>query len=336
MANEFTTADTYLTSIPEGTSTSLDVIAGTNTALVQFGLNSIPAGTTGAQIAAAQMTVFVNKVVTPGVLNFSVVSSPWIEATTDLASSPAISGSPFYTTSFSVGAASTFVTLDVTAQVQSWLDNPGTNFGIAISSTGSMLLDSKESSATSHPAMLNISLTGPQGPAGQTGPIGPPGTPGATGPIGQTGPIGAPGTQGAPGTPGTTGPPGQTGSIGPPGTPGAPGAPGATGPQGPAGPAGTTGIFGTNSLNVNQGNATGATCTIGSVMLVAGVVYADNWLPADGRTIPINGNTALFSLVGTTYGGNGATNYGLPDLRSAAPNGTTYVICYQGTFPGED
>lgn len=71
-------------------------------------------------------------------------------------------------------------------------------------------------------------------------------------------------------------------------------------------------------------------------MLVAGVVYANNYLPADGRTIPISGNTALFSLVGITYGGNGTSNFGLPDLRSAAPNNTTYVICVTGTFPGEN
>ncbi|HXB65061.1 MAG TPA: phage tail protein [Solirubrobacteraceae bacterium] len=101
------------------------------------------------------------------------------------------------------------------------------------------------------------------------------------------------------------------------------------------------GSFGNSSLTFGQGNETGATCTVGEVVLDAGVVYADNWLPADGRVIPISGNTALFSLVGITYGGNGTTNFGLPNLSyldphsqgsSAAPQ---YMICVSGTFPGE-
>ena len=39
------------------------------------------------------------------------------------------------------------------------------------------------------------------------------------------------------------------------------------------------------------------------------------WLPADGRLIPIAQNTALFSLLGTVYGGDGRVTFALPDLR---------------------
>ncbi|MCU1245341.1 MAG: microcystin dependent protein, partial [Acidobacteria bacterium] len=39
----------------------------------------------------------------------------------------------------------------------------------------------------------------------------------------------------------------------------------------------------------------------------------------DGQLLPINQNQALFSLLGTTYGGDGRVNFGLPDLRSRAP-----------------
>ncbi len=56
-------------------------------------------------------------------------------------------------------------------------------------------------------------------------------------------------------------------------------------------------------------------------------------LPADGRLLSIALNSALFSLMGTTYGGNGSTNYALPDLRAAAPNGLTYTVCDQGIYP---
>jgi len=56
-------------------------------------------------------------------------------------------------------------------------------------------------------------------------------------------------------------------------------------------------------------------------------------MPADGQLLTINGATALFSLLGVTYGGNGTSNFALPDLRSMAPDGLTYVICTTGTFP---
>ena len=44
-----------------------------------------------------------------------------------------------------------------------------------------------------------------------------------------------------------------------------------------------------------------------------------SWATCDGQLLPINQNQALFSLLGTTYGGNGQTNFGLPDLRGRVP-----------------
>ena len=43
------------------------------------------------------------------------------------------------------------------------------------------------------------------------------------------------------------------------------------------------------------------------------------WATCDGQLLPINQNQALFALLGTTYGGNGQTNFALPDLRGRAP-----------------
>lgn len=43
------------------------------------------------------------------------------------------------------------------------------------------------------------------------------------------------------------------------------------------------------------------------------------WAWCDGQLLPLSQNTALFSLLGTTYGGNGATNFALPDLQGRAP-----------------
>ena len=47
------------------------------------------------------------------------------------------------------------------------------------------------------------------------------------------------------------------------------------------------------------------------------------WALCDGQLLPINQNQALFSLLGTTYGGNGTTNFALPDLRGRTPMGAT-------------
>ena len=45
------------------------------------------------------------------------------------------------------------------------------------------------------------------------------------------------------------------------------------------------------------------------------------WSTCEGQLLPIAQNTALFSLLGTTYGGDGRTSFGLPDLRGRAPIG---------------
>jgi microcystin-dependent protein len=43
------------------------------------------------------------------------------------------------------------------------------------------------------------------------------------------------------------------------------------------------------------------------------------WAWCDGQLLPLSQNTALFSLLGTTYGGNGKSNFALPDLQGCAP-----------------
>lgn len=60
---------------------------------------------------------------------------------------------------------------------------------------------------------------------------------------------------------------------------------------------------------------------IGQVMM-AGFDFAPRfWALCNGQLLPINQNQALFSLLGTQYGGNGTTNFALPDLRSRTPIG---------------
>ena len=43
------------------------------------------------------------------------------------------------------------------------------------------------------------------------------------------------------------------------------------------------------------------------------------WATCDGQILPINQNQSLFSLLGTTFGGDGKTSFGLPDMRSRVP-----------------
>ncbi len=60
---------------------------------------------------------------------------------------------------------------------------------------------------------------------------------------------------------------------------------------------------------------------LGEMMLVGGNFCPVNWLPANGALLSIAQNSALYSLLGTTYGGDGQTTFGLPDLRGRVPLG---------------
>ena len=58
---------------------------------------------------------------------------------------------------------------------------------------------------------------------------------------------------------------------------------------------------------------------IGQITMFAGTFAPRNWAFCDGQLLPISGNSALFSLLGTTYGGDGRTTFQLPDLRGRVP-----------------
>jgi microcystin-dependent protein len=66
---------------------------------------------------------------------------------------------------------------------------------------------------------------------------------------------------------------------------------------------------------------------IGYTTLFAGNFAPKNWAFCAGQIINIASNTALFSILGTTYGGNGTTTFALPDLRGR-------TVVGQGTGPG--
>ncbi len=54
---------------------------------------------------------------------------------------------------------------------------------------------------------------------------------------------------------------------------------------------------------------------IGQIVMFGGNFAPRGWALCDGQLLPISQNQALFSILGTTYGGDGRTTFGLPDLR---------------------
>jgi microcystin-dependent protein len=61
---------------------------------------------------------------------------------------------------------------------------------------------------------------------------------------------------------------------------------------------------------------------LGQIMAVAFEFTPKGWAQCNGQLLPISENTALFSLLGTMFGGDGRTTFGLPDLRGRAAIGT--------------
>lgn len=205
-----------------------------------------------------------------------------------------------------------------------------------------LLISNEESTVVN----LQAGVPGPPGPQGPTGPTGPSQGPvGATGPTGPTGIQGPQGITGARGFTGPTGPTGQTGQTGedgiavsstPPGntgilwvdstevSSGIQGVTGPTGPQGaigPTGPQGVTGPTGSQGITGPTGSQgvigpTGPSLPAGVINQFAGSSAPEGWLLCSGQNVSRSTYSALFSVIGTTYGsGDGSTTFGLPDLR---------------------
>lgn len=191
-------------------------------ALLQFDLGGLPPGTTADEIASASLRIYVNQVVSAGQIAVYVVNGPWSEATVNGRNQPTLGA--LVLGSIPVTGSNAFIRIDVTPLVKSWVIGSVANNGIAIlpdpSSRRAMevYLDSKENTASSHPAQLDITLAGPAGPAGPQG---------IQGPVGPQGVMGPQGAAGAPGPAGIQGLAGPQGSAG---------VQGVAGPQGPVGP----------------------------------------------------------------------------------------------------
>ena len=73
-------------------------------------------------------------------------------------------------------------------------------------------------------------------------------------------------------------------------------------------------------------------CFTGQIEAFAFGLIPNGWLPCDGREVQILEYSALYSLLGTTYGGNGRTTFKLPDLRGRVPMGRSDAT---GNPPGK-
>src|SRR5688500_7364451 len=75
---------------------------------------------------------------------------------------------------------------------------------------------------------------------------------------------------------------------------------------------------------------------IGEIRIFAGNFPPNGWVFCDGQLMPISENDAMFTLLGTTYGGDGQETFGIPDLRSRVPIhqgaglGSTYILGENG------
>jgi len=327
---------------PNGSSPVMNV-GRDDTGLVQFDLSGFSPNT---QVTSAYIQLFVAKVRRPGALSFTLVTSSWSESTATWSMRPTVAGAPF--ASIEVDADNSFIVVPVLLQTQNWIDNPATNFGIAITGSGgtTVYLDTKENATTAHAPQLLLTVAQPAGPNGAAGPTGPTGATGAAGIMGATGPAGATGITGSPGptgaagahgAAGVSGVTGSTGAIGPTGPagttgPGGPTGPtGSRGPTGPTGPLGSTGVLGSTGA-VGGTGPTGSTGPMGNT----GSAGGGGSTGPQGLTGPTgpSGNTGSQGAAGPTgnQGPPGSTG-SIGPTGATGPQGTHGPIGDSNAFP---
>ena len=71
---------------------------------------------------------------------------------------------------------------------------------------------------------------------------------------------------------------------------------------------------------------------IGQLLLVPYNFVPQGWASCEGQLIPISQNTALYSLLGTRFGGDGRNTFALPNLETPAEE-LQWVIAIQGIYP---
>lgn len=153
-------------------------IGGGNRALLRFHLTVLPPNLSPSQVVKATLMLHVNRVSVAGAVRVAQLSGPFDEVTVTQGNAP-----PAGVAVAQFTPVQGLNLIDITSTVQQWVTVPGSAFGLDLSaepsSAASILIDSRENTATSFPAEIRLVLSGP---AGSQGPMGPTGATGATGP----------------------------------------------------------------------------------------------------------------------------------------------------------
>ena len=147
-----------------GTAVTLGVVNSATSiqnAYIQFDLSSVPAGYTSNNVAKATLKLYVASVAKAGTFNIDFVNGAWTEKTITESLAPALGTTIASGVSLTSANVNDYVLIDVTTAVGEWLNGSQANDGIALvaNSPLSATFDSKENTAQSHPAELDIVFT---------------------------------------------------------------------------------------------------------------------------------------------------------------------------------
>ncbi len=141
-----------------GTAGTLDVSSAADTVFIRFDLTAVPASYTGAFIAKATLKLYVNTVTTAGSFNVDLVNGTWTEKTIDYSKEPALGTTIAASVPLTTASKGTYVEIDITPAMVEWLNGTQPNDGIALVANSPLVatFDSKENTAASHPAEIDI------------------------------------------------------------------------------------------------------------------------------------------------------------------------------------
>lgn len=138
-----------------GAATLLDVDGATQKTYIHFDLSSIP---TGASISQATLKLYVNAVTTAGSFEVYSVGAAWSESTIDYTNEPALGSVIVSSVALTTADKNQYILVPITTTVQGWVNGSVANNGITLVAIGAFnaSFDSKENTATSHPAELDV------------------------------------------------------------------------------------------------------------------------------------------------------------------------------------